>query len=122
MKLIDKFVVGFCVFDVLFLTYLPFVALTISTPIIVLWTVAKIKNIAKDKEYKIHLIYISLMFISILIGAIKSNELIYDNIKVLIIQVLCYQYYFMFKFYKTRYNYCVNYKKWFIFSLVLDWH
>ena len=119
MSLFDKFVVWFCVIDALFLTYLPFVAMTISTPLIILWFIKHYKMLLTDRTYKKCILLMIIMLLSIIIGYVGAAQTLKDNIKVWIIQVLCYQYYFMFRYYKTKFNYSVNVKKLLMLFLLL---
>lgn len=115
----DRFVYWFCIVDGLFLTYLPFVALTVSTPIILLWILQHIRELIDEHEYQICILLAVLMMVSIVWGFLDTPSTLTSNLKVWLIQILCYHYYFMFKYYREKYNYGIDLKKYLIAFLFL---
>lgn len=112
MGRIFEYIVLFCIIDVLFLTYLPFIAMSASFLIIIPWFIFHHNKINNDNEFKTWKIFFTLSFISVVIsfivnsGLSDANELVYKNTKTWFIFITSTIYYFFFRKYLpfTRFN------------------
>lgn len=104
----------FCVIDILFLTYLPFIAMSVSFLIILPWFLFYQGKIINDGEYKAWQAFFVLSLISLFISYIVNSELLngseffYKNVKTWFIFITSTIYYFFFRTYLPGSSFNVN--------------
>lgn len=92
-----KLMTWFTLIDILFLTYLPFIALSASVIIIIPWFLLNVQIIRRDKESTTWSLFFILAVISIGIGCFLYPENIYNYVKSGFIFLSSTIYYFYFK-------------------------
>lgn len=103
----EKALFWIAVIDILFLPYFQFVVIPCSYFIILLWILKKKNYIMKQKETKMVLICMVLMFVSTALGSLLNLQygVLTDNIKRLIQYYLVFGYYYFFKYYFQKYEF-----------------
>lgn len=115
----DKFVFWACIIDTMFLPSVWFISIPYTMPLIFYWASKRQYYLNGQKEFKLFKFMLVLMFFSTLLGLILNSEYIYKNIVYIILFTTMFLYYFLYKYYISRYNFSAKTPLLFLMSFIV---
>lgn len=96
---IDTVMFYLCIIDIMFLPYIRVLSASISMILIPIWFLFNCKKIKVTKEFKVFILFLVCVFVSLLFSFINYPEYIKTNISGFVVLTYGFLYYFFFKFY-----------------------
>lgn len=100
----DVFCFWFMTVDILFLPYLPHIAVSVSVIVAVIWAILNLKHNSYDREWTLFGCMVAMMIVGTVMnviyeGAVRFETSLGTAIKRLFQYVICFYYYFFYKYY-----------------------